>query len=108
MDPIVQKIMAETEYHPPLKAVRADQGFIFGFHYSPADSVVRVLEEDWEVEPHLADIVDLSTGRLLARAGFPFLPEVIRDGMVYRLFTPADGLPAVYVYRIDRSLYELR
>ena len=105
--PVVREIMAETEYYPPLKAVRADRGIIFGFHFSPIDSVVRVLD-DQEMEPHLTDIIDLSTGRLLARAEFPFLPDVIRDGKAYRLFRPADDYSAVHVYRIDRRLYQLR
>ena len=98
--------MKESEYYPPLKALRTDRGLIFGFHHSEADSILRILDDDLEVESHLADLVDPATGRLLGRAEFPFLPEVIRDGMAYRLFTPADGYPAVRVYRIDPDLYE--
>jgi hypothetical protein len=105
INPVIQEIMAETEYYPPLKAVKADQGIVFAFHYSPADSVIRINREDVEVEPHQADIIDLATGRLMARAEFPFLPEVIRDGRAYQLYTPVDGYPALHVYRIDQNLY---
>jgi len=63
---------------------------------------------EFHVEEGLVDIIDLATGRLTARAEFPFLPEVIRDGFAYRLFTPEDDFPAVRVYRIDPRLYALR
>jgi len=108
VDPVIKDILDDTRFYPPLKALRTDRGVIFGFHYSPTDSVERDFEdEDLEVEPHLVDIIDLETGRLLARAEFPFLPEVIRDGRAYRLYTPVDDFPAVHVYRIDPRLYSL-
>ncbi|MFC1545573.1 hypothetical protein ACFL44_02665 [Gemmatimonadota bacterium] len=109
VEPVVKQILDNTEFYPPLKAFRIDEGIVFGFHYSPTDSVERDFEDDdLEVEPHLVDIIDLDTGRLLARAEFPFLPEVIRGGRAYRLYTPEDDFPAVYVYRIDPAIYTLR
>jgi len=106
VDPAVREIMQETAFYPPLKALRADRGTIFGFHFSPTDSAGRDWEdEDLEVEPHLVDVIDLATGELRARAEFPFLPEVIRDGMAYRLYTPNDDFPAVYTYRISDAIY---
>ncbi len=109
VEPVIRDILEDTRYYPPLKDLRVDQGIVFGFHYSPTDSVERDFEdEDLEVEPHLVDIIDLATGRLLARAEFPFLPEVIKGGRAYRLYTPLDDFPAVYVYQIDPRLYALR
>ncbi len=106
--PAVREIMQNTAFYPPLKALRADRGIVFGFHFSPTDSVDRDYEDvDLEVEPHLVDLIELASGRLLGRAEFPFLPEVIRDGRAYRLYTPSDDFPAVYAYRIDPSLYAL-
>lgn len=112
VDPVIRKIMQDTEYYPPLKALRSDRGVIFGFHFAPTDSASASRdwwweEEDLETEPHLVDIIDLATGRLAARAEFPFLPDVIRNGRAYRLYTPADDYPAVYTYRISESLYDL-
>jgi len=105
---MIREIMQDTEFYPPLKALRSDRGVLFGFHFAPTDSAGRDFEdEDLETEPHLVDIIDLSTGRLAARAEFPFLPEVIRDGRAYRLYTPVDDFPAVHTYRISESLYDL-
>ncbi|MFC1629162.1 hypothetical protein ACFL3H_08635 [Gemmatimonadota bacterium] len=109
VEPVVREIMNDTRYYPPLKDLKTDHGLIFGFHFSPTDSFDRDFEEDdLEVEAHLVDIIDIVSGRLLARAEFPFLPEVIRDGRAYRLFTPQDDFSAVHVYQIDPRIYALR
>jgi len=108
-DPVIQEVMDAVKVYPPLKDLRVDRGIVFGFHFAPTDSFGNDFEkDDIEVEPHLVDIIDLATGNLLARAEFPFLPEVIRDGMAYRLYTPENDFPAVYSYRIDPALYERR
>lgn len=106
LDPAVRDILRDTEFYPPLKALRVDQETVFGFHFAPTESVGRGREhEDLEGESLLVDIVDLTTGQLRARAEFPFLPDVIRDGMAYRLSTPSADFPAVQAYRIAESLY---
>lgn len=106
LDPAVRDVLRDTEFYPPLKALRVDRGIVFGFHFAPTESVGQGLDDDdREGESFLVDIIDLATGDLRARAEFPFVPEVIRDGKAYRLYTPSDDLPAVYTYRLAEALY---
>jgi len=56
-------------------------------------------------EPYAVDIVSVSSGRLVARAEFPCIPDVIKDGRAYRLIKRADAFPKVECFRIDPAVY---
>ncbi len=42
VEPVVREIMDDTEYYPPLKALRTDQGIAFGFHFCLKSSAMAL------------------------------------------------------------------
>ncbi len=98
--PEMQDIMDRTPFYPPAIRLLADADQLFVFAHSVHDSAgVSEEEREWDA-PRTADLIELSSGRLTARAGFPFLPDLIRDGYVYRMVRPRAELPRIEKYRL--------
>ena len=104
-DPLVIQMDGQVEHYPPLKALRADGALLFGFSFSELDSIWHDIEEEGRMIPSTVDLIDLDRDRLVARAEFPFIPDVIRDGYAYLLHAPEDDFPSIRRYRIDTRLY---
>ncbi|MFC1554478.1 hypothetical protein ACFL7D_07585 [candidate division KSB1 bacterium] len=100
------------KYFPPLKYLRTDGQYVFGFHYniSAEEKHRRTVSdkemgEKMEIDSYMVDIVDVAAGKLIARAQFPFFPDVIRNEYAYRMYTPPGEFPVIEKYRIDPSVY---
>jgi hypothetical protein len=117
--PNLQEQLNKVEFFPAFKALRTDGdlGFVFKFHPGNEElekAIERAEREGDEIpegiyerfEPYGVDVVDAASGRLLARAVFSCIPDVIKDGRAYRLFKPADDFPRVECYRVDPDVYE--
>jgi hypothetical protein len=104
-EPAVKEVLSGTTYYPPLKALMSDGGRLFGFRYSEIDTSDAEDEEVVATRPRPVDIIDVESGRLVAEAMFPFIPQVIRDGFAYRLYLPGDDFPSIMRFRIDPRIY---
>lgn len=105
IDPELLKMEQQTEFYPPLKFLLTDGNRLFGFHYSVLDSIWHDMDEEGKMIPCTADIIDLDSGLLIARAEFPFIPDVISDEHAYLLNAPDDDFPSIQRYRIDPRIY---
>jgi hypothetical protein len=106
VNPEVKEVLAATEFYPPVKALRSDGELLFAFRFCEQDSAQTTLDEEEVVERwRLVDVIDLRDGRIVARTRFPFIPDVIREGRVWRLFQPQDDYASVQCFRIDDRLY---
>lgn len=117
----LQAILNEARFLPAFKALRTDGDFVFLFKFNPVNEELEQGIEDAEMngeeiadkiysrfEPYSVEIVDVSAGRLVARAKLSCIPDVIKDGRAYRLFTPVDTFPKVECYRVDPAVYQSR
>lgn len=115
----LQAILNEARFLPAFKALRTDGDFVFLFKFNPVNEELEQGIEDAEMNgeeiadrtysrfgPYSVEIVDVSAGRLVARAEFSCIPDVIKDGRAYRLFTPVDAFPKVECYRVDPAVYK--
>lgn len=105
MDPVITQIHRQTEYYPPLKALRADNSLIFGFTHSTLDSIWHDFEYEGKLIPNTVDVIDVEAEGLIARAEFPLIPDTIRNGFAYLIYSPPDDYPSIRRYRIDPLLY---
>jgi hypothetical protein len=116
--PALQALLNETRFLPPFQALRTDGDLIFLFKFNPQNEELERSIEEAErsgediaegiysrFEPYRVDIVSASAGRLIARAEFSCIPDVIKDGRAYRLTQRADAFPKVENYRIDPAVY---
>jgi hypothetical protein len=105
LDPAVKQLQDQTENYPPLKALRSDGSLLFGFQYSERDSIWHDIEEEGRLIPCTVDIIDIQEGRLIARAEFPFIPDIIKSQNAYILNTSSEDYPSIQRYRIDPRIY---
>ena len=87
-------MVKDTQYYPPLQRVFADGGIV----------VALTFQRNKKGE-FVADIFDIVSGGYLRSAYFCDVPDVIKNGYAYRLYTPKDGYPVVEKYRIDPRVY---
>jgi hypothetical protein len=107
-NPEVQEILDDTEFYPPLRTLKADGNVIFAFLYNNNDDDEGdEIEEQNIVEQYIVDVIDADAGLLIARAEFPFIPDVIRNGYAYRLRKSEEEFPTIEKYRIDPAVYGL-
>ena len=117
--PNLQAQLDKVEHFPAFKALRTDGDLVFVFKFHPINeeleqSIARAEREGEEVpegiyerfEPCSVDVVDAASGRLMARAVFSCIPDVIRAGRAYRLFKPAADFPNVECYKVSSEVYE--
>jgi hypothetical protein len=116
--PALQALLDETGFFPAFKALRTDGDIVFLFRFSPVneelEQSIAGAEQNGEelpegiyarFEPCKVDIVDTVAGRLITRAEFSCIPDVIKNGRAYRLNTRKDAFPKVECYRIDPAVY---
>jgi len=114
----LQSALNQVDFFPAFKALRTDGDLIFVFMFNPEneklEQLIQKADREGEelptgiyekFEPYSVDVVDAAAGRLIARAQFPCLPDLIKHGRAYRLFKPADDFPKVECYRVDQVLY---
>lgn len=116
-NPDLKVLMSRQEYFPPFEALRTDGEFVYIFKYNPAnarlDKMIEIsqrageeVDEDIfaQYEPYETDVIRASSGRIVSKAKFPFIPEVIKKGKAYGIDT-MDGLPKIYCGRIRPSVF---
>ncbi len=116
VDPRRQSILDKTEFFPPIKELITDKNLIFVFLPNPKNEELEKIEdendddEDFvlgeEYLPYKVDIIDIEAGRIVARAEFSFIPDIIKNGYAYRLLRPDDAFPTVEKYKIDVRLFD--
>jgi len=115
VDPTIQAILNKTEFFPPIKELKTDGSLIFVFTYNVRNEELEKIEdendenEDFvlgeEYKPYNVDIIDVDAGRIVARAEFKFIPDIIKNGFAYRLLRPDDAFPTVEKYKIDPRIF---
>ena len=116
--PELQAVLNEARFLPAFKALRTDGDFVFLFKFNLLNEALEQNLEDAEMngeeiadgiysrfEPYAVDIVSVSSGRLVARAEFTCIPDVIKKGRAYRLYKCSDAFPKVECFRIDPAVY---
>ena len=116
--PALQAALNETGFFPAFQALRTDGDLVFLFKFSPLNEELEQTIEDAEregealaegiysrFEPYTVDIVSISSGRLIARAEFSCIPDVIKEGRAYRLNTRTDAFPKVECYKVNPAVY---
>ncbi len=99
-----REILRDTDYYPPLKQIFADGPLLYGLAYCASDTAAWLGALSQNGGPRRADIIDTAARRLLARAEFPFLPDELKHGRVYRIVAPSDDLARIEIYRLDDRL----
>ena len=112
-----RSILNDTEFFPPFMELRTDGNMVFAFMYNikneendqredeedeNGDDIV-VPEDEWE--PYLVDVINAGTGKLVSKATFKFIPDIIKNGYAYRLLKPNDEFPTIEKYRINPAVY---
>jgi len=87
-------IYKERVYKSPLQRIMTDNNYIFAFTFQKNAK-----------EELFTDVFDANTGNYLCSAFFPFFPNVIKNGYVYRITTNEDGFPVVEKYKITPAVY---
>jgi hypothetical protein len=116
--PALQALLNETKFFPAFKVLRTEGDLVFLFRFNPVNEelerTITEAERNGEelpegiyarFEPCTVDIVDTVAGRLITRAEFSCIPDVIKNGRAYRLNTRKDAFPKVECYRIDPAVY---
>jgi hypothetical protein len=119
--PVLQALLDDVRFFPAFQALRTDGDLVFLFRFNPVNERLErsILEAEMSgaeipegiysrFEPYAVDIVSLSSGRLIVRAEFTCIPDVIKAGRAYRLNTRTDAFPKVECYVIDPAVYEYR
>lgn len=112
-------LLSRQEQFPTMKALRTDGDHIFIFKFNlvneERDKKIMIAARAGEAvgdeisgrgEPYEADVISASRGRLISRARFPFIPDVIKNGRAYKIQT-VGGFPAVVSGRIEAAVYGL-
>ena len=86
--------LRRAKFLPPIYDLVADGNYAFAF--------VHIADNG---EREVADVIDLTTGKVVSRTLFPVRPNVIRNGYAYVLKTGQDIFPVVEKYRIDPAVY---
>ncbi|MFC1553320.1 6-bladed beta-propeller [candidate division KSB1 bacterium] len=89
-----EDILDETQYFTPLKSLLTDRNHIFAFTHTTNNK-----------GDILADVFDADKEQYTCSAYFDFIPDVIKNGYVYRIGKNDEGFPVIQKYSIDQAVY---
>jgi len=102
------KVMGDVEeytkkhiYHPALCALHYDDECLFAVREA---NFGRATDLNIDI-PYQTDVFDAQTGTYIRTVEFPFKPQYIKNGYIYRKIKNQDGYWMIEKYRIDPRVY---
>lgn len=83
-------ILAKTEFFPPIEYLKVDGNMVYTFSYNWNKEEIRYV-----------DVIDIEKGKIVYRTTMPFVPDLIKNGKVYRLKESDDAFPVIEVYLLN-------